>query len=559
MKKVIMVLVLVLLSTASISKPRIIFGSPYAMGPDVVVIQRIIMNQNNISSYFQNTGIFYQNTTSGNMAGFEWPKGSGRMSCFTAGLSIGCGINGQYAQVMASYKGEYAPGHFLTNHSWETNADFKMYTVKAGDNEYTNPDYANWYKIVPYGAPYKDINNNHQFDIGIDIPGMPNSAQTIFECMGDGDTSQRSSGEGFGGGITSPLLGAEIHFTAWSYLSPALAEVNFMSWVVINRGSVKWDSTFMGVVVDPDLGDADDDYIGCDTVLNLGYCYNADNMDGNGSPPTYGANPPVFGMDYFRSPVNKITGDTLGLTSFVFFTNTSSAPPPCEADPNGEPVPAYNMLQGMKKDRTPFMDITKTPPKRTKFCYPGTPSGNGWTESKGSMQNCGGDTTGTIIPVNPAGDRRFVFNSGALNFTVNPGDTQKIVVGGMIARGANNLNGISVLKTLSRSAQWFYDSISTVSVMNISTEVPNKYNLMQNYPNPFNPITNVKFSIINSGNVKLVVYDIQGREVQTLLNERLQPGTYEVPFDGSNLTSGVYFYQLISDNYIETKRMVMIK
>jgi hypothetical protein len=95
--------------------------------------------------------------------------------------------------------------------------------------------------------------------------------------------------------------------------------------------------------------------------------------------------------------------------------------------------------------------------------------------------------------------------------------------------------------------------------MNISTEVPNKYNLMQNYPNPFNPITNVKFSIINSGNVKLVVYDIQGREVQTLLNERLQPGTYEVPFDGSNLTSGVYFYQLISDNYIETKRMVMIK
>ena len=190
MKKVILVFVLVLVTSFGIAKPRIIFGSPYAMSPDVVVIQRVIMNQNNIASYFQNTGIFYQNTTSGNAAGFEWPKGSGRTACFTAGLSIGCGINGQYAQVMASYKGEYAPGHFLTNHTWETNADFKMYTVKTGDNEYTNPDYANWYKIVPYGAPYKDINNNHQFDIGIDIPGIPNSAQTIFECMGDGDISK---------------------------------------------------------------------------------------------------------------------------------------------------------------------------------------------------------------------------------------------------------------------------------------------------------------------------------------------------------------------------------
>ncbi len=101
------------------------------MSPDVVVIQRIIMNANNIAAYFQNTGIFNQNTTSGNTAGLEWPKGSGRYASFTAGLSIGCGINGQYAQVMASYKGEYAPGHFKANGTWETNTDFKMYTVKA--------------------------------------------------------------------------------------------------------------------------------------------------------------------------------------------------------------------------------------------------------------------------------------------------------------------------------------------------------------------------------------------------------------------------------------------
>jgi len=565
--KFCLVFLLVVLSTMSIAKPRIILGSnPYSYGPDVVVIQRVIMNANNISSYFQNTGVFFQNTTSGNLAGFEWPKGSGRTACFTAGLSIGCGINGQYAQVMASYKGEYAPGHFKADYSWETNADFKMYTVKAGDNGSSNPDYANWYKIVPYGAPYKDMNNNQQFDIGIDIPGVPNSAQTIFECMGDGDITQRSAGEGFGGGITSPILSAEIHFTAWSYTSPVIADVQFMSWVVINRGPVRWDSTFMGVVVDPDLGDANDDYIGCDTVLNLGYCYNADNMDGTGAPPTYGANPPVFGMDYFRSPVNKVTGDTLGLTSFVFFTNTGSNPPPCESDPNGEPIPAYTMLQGMKKDRTPFMDITQTPPKRTKFCYPGNPPGGGWTEFQGSMQNCNGDTTGIILTSNPSGDRRFIFNSGALDFKVNPGDTQKIVVGSFVARGTTNLNGITVLKALSRTAQWAYDSLSTVSVSNIGAEVPAKYNLFQNYPNPFNPTTKIKFDVASvprwrgeGGWTSLKIYDITGRELETLVNEALQPGTYEVTFDGSKLTSGVYFYKLVTVDYTETKKMLMIK
>ncbi|MEI7485080.1 MAG: T9SS type A sorting domain-containing protein, partial [Ignavibacteriota bacterium] len=93
----------------------------------------------------------------------------------------------------------------------------------------------------------------------------------------------------------------------------------------------------------------------------------------------------------------------------------------------------------------------------------------------------------------------------------------------------------------------------------ISTETPSKYSLSQNYPNPFNPTTNIKFSIINSGDVKLVVYDIQGREVQTLVNERLNAGTYEVKFDGSMLTSGVYFYKMVSEGFTETKRMILIK
>jgi hypothetical protein len=100
---------------------------------------------------------------------------------------------------------------------------------------------------------------------------------------------------------------------------------------------------------------------------------------------------------------------------------------------------------------------------------------------------------------------------------------------------------------------------SIVGVNNISTIIPDNYILYQNYPNPFNPITNVKFSIIKAGQVKLIVYDIQGREVETLVNESLKPGTYESTFNGSNYPSGIYFYKLISDGFTESKKMLMIK
>ncbi|MCU0372060.1 MAG: T9SS type A sorting domain-containing protein [Ignavibacteria bacterium] len=106
-----------------------------------------------------------------------------------------------------------------------------------------------------------------------------------------------------------------------------------------------------------------------------------------------------------------------------------------------------------------------------------------------------------------------------------------------------------------------------VTVKQINTEIPFSFSLSQNYPNPFNPATKIKFSIPNStppaplprGTVSLKVYDITGKEVAVLVNEALQPGTYEVTFDGSGLTSGVYFYKLQAGNFAETKRMVLIK
>ncbi|MBK9333016.1 MAG: T9SS type A sorting domain-containing protein [Ignavibacteria bacterium] len=98
-----------------------------------------------------------------------------------------------------------------------------------------------------------------------------------------------------------------------------------------------------------------------------------------------------------------------------------------------------------------------------------------------------------------------------------------------------------------------------VGIQPMNTNVPSSFNLYQNFPNPFNPATSIKFDIAKSGNVKLTVFDILGREVFTLVNENLNPGTYQVNLDGSNISSGVYFYKFSTEGFTEMKRMIMMK
>jgi photosystem II stability/assembly factor-like uncharacterized protein len=97
------------------------------------------------------------------------------------------------------------------------------------------------------------------------------------------------------------------------------------------------------------------------------------------------------------------------------------------------------------------------------------------------------------------------------------------------------------------------------SVNHVSSEVPESYSLNQNYPNPFNPVTNFGFRIAGFELVRLTVFDAIGREVEVLVNQQLQLGTYAVSWDASAYPSGVYFYKLESGNFTETKKMVLIK
>ena len=89
--------------------------------------------------------------------------------------------------------------------------------------------------------------------------------------------------------------------------------------------------------------------------------------------------------------------------------------------------------------------------------------------------------------------------------------------------------------------------------------IASTYSLSQNYPNPFNPTTSINFSIPQDGLVKLVVYDILGKEVATIVNGEQAAGTYQVTFDASRLTSGVYFYKITSGDFSDVKKMLLVK
>jgi hypothetical protein len=98
-----------------------------------------------------------------------------------------------------------------------------------------------------------------------------------------------------------------------------------------------------------------------------------------------------------------------------------------------------------------------------------------------------------------------------------------------------------------------------VGVEEVVAELPSTYELAQNYPNPFNPSTTIQFSIPTAGVVRLVLYDILGRQVATLLDEEKAPGTYKVDFNGSQFASGTYFYRLQAGTFSDTKKLLLLK
>lgn len=145
------------------------------------------------------------------------------------------------------------------------------------------------------------------------------------------------------------------------------------------------------------------------------------------------------------------------------------------------------------------------------------------------------------------GTNAFVVSAGPINLNNN----DSVVVGFAIVKG----NDLADLKTNSNTAK---NRFGVIGIEQISSLIPEKFALYQNYPNPFNPSTTIKFDVAKTGLVKIKIFDIIGREV-SMFNQMLAPGQYKYEFNSSHLASGVYFYKLETDQFIDTKKMIMLK
>ena len=174
-------------------------------------------------------------------------------------------------------------------------------------------------------------------------------------------------------------------------------------------------------------------------------------------------------------------------------------------------------------------------------------------------------------------------NFAIVEVSYNGGTTWNPIIawgGGMDVRNTHeykplpNASNIPNLKVRFRTAQlyllggintwWVIDNITIrgdllTGVAKNESQIPKTYALSQNFPNPYNNSTKIKFDIPKASYVKLIVYDVLGREIKTLVNEKLNVGRYETVWDGSSYSSGVYFYRLIADEFINVKKMVLLK
>jgi hypothetical protein len=121
--------------------------------------------------------------------------------------------------------------------------------------------------------------------------------------------------------------------------------------------------------------------------------------------------------------------------------------------------------------------------------------------------------------------------------------------------GIDSVVNISLSNPIVETARWQ----TPIGIHNISSEIPTEFRMYQNYPNPFNPQTNINFDIKEAGMVKIVIYDLLGKEVETLVNQEMKPGKYNVDFFSGNYASGMYFYRITAGSFVDIKKMVLLK
>ncbi|HKB84753.1 MAG TPA: T9SS type A sorting domain-containing protein [Ignavibacteriaceae bacterium] len=412
------------------------------------------------------------------------------------------------------------------------------------------------------GAPYEDVNQDGSYDPVIDIPGVPSASQTMHVRYDDSNSPYLYG---------SLPIGLEVTETYWTFSdNPESNNTIFKKVDIVYTGGNQpyagshIDSMFISQWSDPDVGNSTDDFAGCDTLLNLGYSYNSSAED-----IVYGGlglEPPATGYVLLQG-VSEYSG--FGSDSAIYNFNWRhgykySNPHPMSSfayiaaggiwlDPDFSYIGTlelYNMMRGFQGDPS-YPGGQQFPESVADY------TGSGCFLLTGDPVSAAGKIDGVL---DGPGDRRILLTNGP--FHMDLGDTVEIVIALTSAIGSDRLSSITDLRANASAANDAFQNYAAHNATAIDEGVSKKFDfrLSQNFPNPFNPSTGIQYSISQPGRVTLKVYDMLGREVAGLVDEQQAAGDHTVNFDGTNLSSGIYFYQLkIPGNFSQTKKMLLLK
>jgi len=394
---------------------------------------RTRLNANYISTVLKNTGISDIDKYETN-SGFIYPKGSGRTAVFASGFLWGGKVPGDsVARIGGSaYREGLAGGKILSFGVAEAPDEphVRIYRVRSdvypegpsadfsselADGEGTETEIRSQYEKdwlewrANDGAPFEDKNNNGTYEPNIDVPGYPGAFQTIWFVANDLEPAVTQNLYG------SMPIGIELQVTIWAYsINTPLDQVFFKQYRIINKSGGTIDSMYVSLFADCDIGNSSDDFAGCDTILNMGYTYNAKEFD-----VIYDYSPPAVGFKLLKGPVSS--SENLPMTSFNLLNRGLPWPD------FGQAYHIYNLLQG----KSFFGDsiINPVSGEVTKFIHSGDPiTGEGWIDGY------------DLAP----GDRRTYVNSGP--FQMADGDTQDVVFAEVAALGGGNIGAIKRLR-----------------------------------------------------------------------------------------------------------------
>lgn len=423
-----------------------------------------------------------------------------------------------------------------------------------------------------------DLNSNGQWDANEDRPDFIGDVFT-FTVFNDAQIPSRRRYS------TVPPLGIEMqqYIYGWQIPSDYYKNLLFINYRMINKGTVAdvIDSAYFSLWSDPDMGNYANDFVGSDSLREGGYAYEgvADNI--------WGAQPPALMMRFLQKPYSYLPG--------VSYTDINSN----GLYDEGTDIPLdsvtinYGALNGKKTIRgavytrqnafTNYMSshsVHGDPNTYTELrnYQEGGRMKNGtpvevctWPYGNGqSLANCGQinpayffsgyPEQGSGWLTNLAMDQRIIVSAGPFRMEKNkPVD---ITIAYLVGQGNSAMGSVAAMREVADYANQIYASNYTnfiTDVKEIETGLPQRFTLQQNYPNPFNPETNIHYSLTWSGNIKLAVYDILGREVKILENGFKSAGSYNLKFNAEELPSGMYICRLTSVHETAAIKMMLVR